>query len=176
MPDPSQDDGLHLVRRDEPKSHRLTSEPAKAEAALIQSKRERPDIPNFFTVGRVSLAVAAAVCIVFLIWSGDLIRRAHRAIGVPERAVPSPASVEVAGPAAISADMLHVTSISLGKDRLAVVNDQRLAEGDSLQLKISTGPAWLRVASIEDGVVRFRYGRQMIDTRLSASHTDTKSP
>lgn len=101
--------------------------------------------PQFSRSDVVSFAVAAAVCIAFLIWSGHLIRRAHREIGLPEPAAgSSPLSTEVSGPGIITTDVLHVTSISLGKVRLAVVNGQRVAEGDSLEVKTSAGTAMLR--------------------------------
>jgi hypothetical protein len=76
----------------------------------------------------------------------------------------------------VTADTLHVTAISLGNVHLAVANDQRLAEGDSLDLKMPAGTVTLRVASIEDGVVHFEYDGQTIDAKLTASSSATKSP
>lgn len=76
----------------------------------------------------------------------------------------------------ITADMLHVTSIALGTPRLAIVNGKRLAQEDWLVVKSTTGEASVRIISIEDGVVRFKQGKQTIEARLQVTHAATPPP
>jgi len=61
--------------------------------------------------------------------------------------------------------MLCVTSISLGRQRLAVVNG--VAEGHSIEIKTASGLVNARVTGIGDGVVHFKCGAQILDVRLS---------
>ncbi len=68
----------------------------------------------------------------------------------------------------ISPDMLHVTSIAMGKPRLTIVNGKRLAEEDWLVVKTPNGEASVRVVSIADGQVRFKHGGETIDAHLQA--------
>ena len=68
----------------------------------------------------------------------------------------------------ISADLIHVTAISLGHPRLAIINGQQLGEGE--QITIHT-PApniavSLRVLKISDGRIDLSDGTQTINARL----------
>ena len=65
--------------------------------------------------------------------------------------------------------MLHISSISLGKVRLAVINGQELKEGDSLKLKTPGGETIVFVTQIKDGVVRFNFRSRAIEVRMSRS-------
>jgi len=68
----------------------------------------------------------------------------------------------------ISADLIHVTAISLGHPRLAIINGQQLGEGE--QITIHTPSAniavTLRVAKISDGRIDLSDGTQTISARL----------
>ena len=68
----------------------------------------------------------------------------------------------------ITADMIRVTSISLGHPRLASINGRQLSEGD--QLTIHTPSAnvavTLRVLKISDGRIELSDGTQVITARL----------
>src|SRR5260370_27792159 len=68
----------------------------------------------------------------------------------------------------VTADMLHVSSILLGNSRLAIVSGELVKEGDSFNVKTPGGAVVLRVVKIEDGVVHFKNGGQIIDARLIA--------
>src|SRR5437660_8085221 len=107
---PDEDDGLKLVRRDEPK--RNYRELTFAKYGETQSERESGDPFTFFTFGRTTFAIGAVVAIGFLFWSGHFIRRARQEVGLPEP-VNSPAVEQTPSSVAISLDALHVTSISL---------------------------------------------------------------
>jgi hypothetical protein len=76
----------------------------------------------------------------------------------------------------LNADMLHVTAIALGQSNLAVVNGKRVTEGDSLVVVTSDGPAAVRVAKIEQGVVHFDYGTEKIEAKLLTETVAQKAP
>ncbi len=87
------------------------------------------------------------------------------------QALPTPPSP----PLEVPENALHVTSIALGTQPLAVVNGKQLSEGDWLEVRMDAGVAALRVAKITDGVVRFGYGGRVIDARFGDS-AQKKSP
>ena len=164
-----------MVRRDEPKPNLLYTAISRVERQAPEP--ERPEPLAFFTLGRISVIVGIVLFIGSLFASRYLIQQLHREAGVPE--TPAPSTAETAAPSPIvpvTADMLHVTSIALGDVRLAIVNGKRLAEGDSLDLKTPAGVVTLRVTSIEDGVVHFKYAGQTIDAKLTAPSSARKSP
>jgi hypothetical protein len=65
----------------------------------------------------------------------------------------------------ISPDMVHVTAISLGQTRLAIINGKQLAEGNELALPA----ARLRIVKISDGHVELSNGTQVIKASLEKS-------
>jgi hypothetical protein len=65
----------------------------------------------------------------------------------------------------ISSDMVHVTAISLGQTRLAIINGKQLAEGNELAVP----PARLRIVKISDGQVELSNGNQKITAPLETS-------
>ena len=70
----------------------------------------------------------------------------------------------------ISADMVHVTAISLGNPSLAIVNGKRVAEGELVPLHTSR-PAVivkLQVMKIADGRVDLTDGSQVLTAHLEA--------
>lgn len=77
-------------------------------------------------------------------------------------ATPEPVMVQ------IHPEAVHVTAISLGHPRLAVINGTSVAEGDSVVIHTpDTGVVVrLRVVSIGDGRVDLRNGKQLICARL----------
>jgi hypothetical protein len=65
----------------------------------------------------------------------------------------------------ISSDMVHVTAISLGQTRLAIINGKQLAEGNELV----TPAARLRIVKISDGQVQLSSGTQVLTAPLETS-------
>jgi len=65
----------------------------------------------------------------------------------------------------INPDMVHVTAISLGQTRLAIINGKQLAEGNELALPA----ARLRIVKISDGHVELSNGAQVIKAPLETS-------
>ena len=98
--------------------------------------------------------------------SGYVIHKLHNELGIPRKLLPLP---EPSPSVTVTSDMLHVTSIALGRPRLAVVNGVELTEGQSLQVKAGDETAILRLTSIEDGVVSFKLGGQIVSAKLYAS-------
>lgn len=181
MTKPSDDEGLYMVRSDKPEPKLLYSAVSKAEPQM--SKPEAPEPFTFFTLGRLGIAGGIVVFVAFLVGSGYLLRQLHREAGLPEAPASAisatvPSSAALASPSppvvAVTSDMLHVTSIALGKVHLAVVNGKRLSEGDRLDVTTPSGITTLQVMSIDDGIVRFNYGGQMIDAKLAAAVAQKK--
>ena len=177
-----EDEGLHVVRRNEPEPHLLYTAISRVERQAPEP--DRPERFTFLTLGRISVIVGIVLFIGSLFASRYLIQQLHREAGVPEAATPSVATsiAPTSAPSApkafvpITPDMLHVTSISLGDVHLSVVNGKQLAEGDWLPVTTPDGIIQVRVAKIEDGGVYFEYGGKTIDAKLVARSSARKSP
>jgi hypothetical protein len=90
----------------------------------------------------------------------------------PAELAPGLIAVEIANESTvpISANMVHVTAISLGNPSLAIVNGKRVAEGDLVSLHTSW-PAVivkLRVLKIADGQIDLTDGTQVLTAHLEA--------
>jgi hypothetical protein len=73
-------------------------------------------------------------------------------------------------------DAFHVSAISLGGQRLAIVNGKGVSEGDSLVVATSSGPVTARITKIEDGVVHFEAGDAKIEAKVNSTLTPKGSP
>ena len=75
---------------------------------------------------------------------------------------PAPIMVQV------RADMLHVTAISLGHPRMAIINGQQVAEGELVTVHTPTASValTLKVLTIGDGRIDLTDGTQVITARL----------
>jgi hypothetical protein len=74
----------------------------------------------------------------------------------------------------IDSKLIHVTAISLGHPRLAVINGQTVSEGDYVKVR-SVNPTVmvsLRVIRIGDGRIELSDGAQTITTRLTLSGSE----
>lgn len=142
--------------------------PAKVESAPTKQSRDPFAASN---LTRISLIVGVGLAIALFVWaSGYVIRCAHLEIGLPNPATVTSAESPAPSPAlSVTADMLHVTSIALGKGRLAVVNGEPLKEGDSLTVKTPAGGTTVCLTRIKDGIVRFEYRGRIIDVPLTRS-------
>ena len=124
-----------------------------------------------FISGQVSFFAGITLLTAFVVGgSGYLIRELHRQAGVAWSAAGLPASFAPAAPPPIvTSDMLHVSSIALGRAPVAVVNGRIIGEGDSVTLETPEGNAILRVARIRDGAVDFHYAGKTISVNLGAA-------
>lgn len=120
-------------------------------------------------VSSLDISVLAGVALFALTLvggSGYIIHQLHQQLGVAGKLIPLP---EPSPTVTVTADMLHVTSIALGRPRLAVVNGVELTEGQSLEVKAGDETAILRLTSIGDGTVTFKLGGQIFSAKLYAS-------
>ena len=188
MTTPSDDEGLKIVRPDKPQPRLLQTviskiEPETVAQAIAPSGGRRRRFIAIFLLFTILFVFG----FVYLVEWKQPRRSAAINIDIPESPpatapmpVASAATVAVAeaptAPGSVTTEMLHVTSIALGDLHLAVVNGKRLAEGESLLVATPAGVATLRVTSIEDGVVHFDYGGQLIDAKLGAPLGQKVSP
>src|SRR5438132_9437733 len=113
----------------------------------------------FINLGEMSFFAGFALIIATVVGgSGYLIRELHHQVVNASSAAGLPASIVPNLPPIVSADMLHVSSVALGRTPIAVVNGTFVSEGQSIQLQTPEGSAVLRVVRISDGVVEFKYG------------------
>ena len=86
-------------------------------------------------------------------------------------ATPAPIVVQ------ISLELIHVTAISLGHPRLAVINGHQVAEGDRIAIHAPSASVTvsLRVIKIADGRIDLSDGLNVITARLEA-HGLTATP
>jgi hypothetical protein len=133
---------------------------------LARSKVGR--LGAFISLGHVSFFAGITLFTAFVVGgSGYLIRELHRQVGVAWSAAGLPASLAPAAPPPmVTSDMLHVSSIGLGRVPVAVIDGAMATEGDSLTLQMPEGRATLRVIRIRDGVVEFKYREQTISVNL----------
>src|SRR2546421_3738854 len=78
----------------------------------------------------------------------------------------------------IGADLIHVSAISLGHPRLAIINGQLVGEGDQVTLQMPTASVavTLRVVKILDGTIQVSDGTQVITARLEVSPASKPKP
>jgi hypothetical protein len=88
-----------------------------------------------------------------------------------------PAESPVA-PASILTSQIHVSAISLGEPRLAIVNGKQVVEGESITVSIpgQSTTARLRVVKIADGRIDLSDGNQVITARLETSRGPIRKP
>lgn len=68
----------------------------------------------------------------------------------------------------ISAELIHVSAISLGNPRMAIINGRLIGEGEQITLHPPTAPVAvsLRLRRISDGEIELSDGAQVIKARL----------
>jgi hypothetical protein len=120
----------------------------------------------FVSFGHLGLMAGIALITATAIGgSGYLIRELHRQAGVAS-AVVGLSNVDPTTVVPISSDMLKVSSIALGQTPVAIVNGLPVDEGGTVQVQTPNGAATVRVVSIQDGLVQFKYGDQTIFANL----------
>src|ERR1041384_746665 len=88
----------------------------------------------------------------------------RRMVAVTTQSVSRPEPIVIQ----ISADLIHVTAISLGHPRLATINGRNVAEGEDLTVYAPTAnvAVTLRIVKISDGRIELSNGPQLITARL----------
>ena len=138
---------------------------------LFRAHSKRLQLAAFTSFGQVGFVAGITLFTAFVVGgSGYLIRELHRQAGVAWSAAGLPAALApaVAQPV-VTTDMLHVSSIALGRVPVAVINGRIIGEGASVTLETPEGNATLRVQKIRDGAVEFRYLGQTISINLGTA-------
>ena len=78
----------------------------------------------------------------------------------------------------ISGDLIHVSAISLGHPRLAIINGRSVAEGEFITIHTPTAniAVTLRVLKISDGRIDLSDGTQVITARLEIPPSSRPKP
>ena len=161
------DEGLQVVRRAEPHSGIIYSDSIQADQQTSHEiDAEDESSGKYFLVVLLVLLGLATFAAGSIYWYQTRHFPVVVAITPPDRPLHPDPLANRGALVPISPDMLHVTSIAMGKPRLTIVNGKRLAEEDWLVVKTHNGEASVRVLSIEDGLVRFKHGGETIDARL----------
>ena len=78
----------------------------------------------------------------------------------------------------ISADLIHVSAISLGHPRMAIINGQLIGEGERITIHTPAASiaVSLRVQKISDGSIELSDGTQVITARLELTPPPKAKP
>jgi hypothetical protein len=112
---------------------------------------------------------AALICVVSLLYARHQAARRHaeeerRSLAVSTHSISLPQPMIIR----ISADLMHITAISLGHTRLAIINGQQITEGEQITIDAPAASVavTLRVLKISDGRVELSDGTQTISAPL----------
>jgi uncharacterized protein HemX len=112
---------------------------------------------------------AVLICTVGIVYKRQQAAREHakaerRMVAVSTKSISRPEPIVIQ----ISADLIHVTAISLGHPRLAIINGRNVAEGDDVTIHTPAAnvAVTLRVLKISDGRIELSNGPQLITARL----------
>jgi hypothetical protein len=196
-PDPepeSEDEELRVVQRAEPREKPVENVTPPVEPEPLQQQLEAPEPTRPSSVGLLTF-LGGFIVMALAVMAGYIYlmepKPVHRFPSLDEQMSPTPGSpgtsqqatslaaflashpppkdVKLRDDLPITAEMLHVTATALGNLHLAIVNGRRLAEGDWLKVKVGSDTGALQVMKIDDGVVHFRYGSQIIDAKLAST-------
>jgi hypothetical protein len=135
------------------------------------AQTEDKDVARLFTCVRVVYLLAVFVSIGFLGWTAHVINNGTDQISIASTSAEPSAPAE--GPAAsiIHPDTLRVTSISSAEPRVAIVNGQRVSEGNSVRVPTPYGTVAARVTKIADDEVEIKFAGEIIPLRLDTATT-----
>jgi len=112
---------------------------------------------------------AVLICTVGVLYSRNQASRRHaeeqrKLLAVSTHSISAPEPIVVK----ISTDLIHVSAISLGHPRLAIINGQLLSEGERITFHSPTASiaVTLQVVRISDGEIELSDGIQTIRARL----------
>jgi hypothetical protein len=151
------------------KSHERTSVRSRLKSVSLFSGNGRAIF--------VGLGVGAIlICTVGILYKRQQAARKHaneerRMVAVSTKSVSPPQPIVIQ----ISADLIHVSAISLGHPRLATINGRIVGEGEYVTIHTPAAniAVTLRVLKISDGRIELSNGPQVITARLeiaSAPH------
>lgn len=168
--------GMRILSQKEPAPRLLTSIAPEVRPQLPEGAGSGSYHNNASVVsgnGRAILfgltLAAVLICAVGLFYKRQhLVRQRaqdeRKLVSVSTHSISPPAPIVIK----LSADQIHVSAISLGHPRLAIINGQQLGEGE--QITVHTPSAniavTLRVLKISDGRIELSDGTQVISARL----------
>jgi hypothetical protein len=118
----------------------------------------------------ILLGAILLCCLTFTHWrQRNPVHAARQDPRVPSVSTPVSTPIVAAEPnLKISADLIHVSAISLGDPRLAIINGRLVGEGEKIILHPAGAPATvsLRLRKISDGEIELSDGAQVIKARL----------
>ena len=115
----------------------------------------------------VGAVVLSAISVLYIrrqaAWQRAVPERPFLAVSTHSISPPEPIVVK------ISADLIHVSAISLGHPRMAIINGRLVGEGEqiSIQTAAASVAVALRVVKIADGQIQLSDGTQLITARLA---------
>lgn len=114
---------------------------------------------------------AAIISILGVTYTRHQSHKRQREAGARAAAITIPSRAESPAPPAILTSQIHVSAISLGEPRLAIVNGKQVTEGESITISIpgQLTTARLRIVKIADGRIDLSDGTQVITARLETS-------
>lgn len=130
----------------------------------------------------VGIVVGAAILsILGLTYTRHQSQKRQREAGARAAAVAVPnisAAESPAPPASTLTSQIHITAISLGEPRLAIVNGKQVTEGESVTISIpgQLTTAKLQIVKIADGRIDLSDGTQVITARLETSRDPIRKP
>ena len=115
------------------------------------------------------IAGAVLICAIGVLYRRHEAARQHaeeqrKLLAVSTQSISRPEPIVIK----ISADLIHVSAISLGHPRLAIINGRSVAEGEFITIHSPTAnvAVTLRVLKISDGRIDLSDGAQVIAARL----------
>jgi hypothetical protein len=130
----------------------------------------------------VGLVVGAAIfSILGVTYTRHQSHKRQKAAAARATAIPGPSlpAKELSVPLTPAlASQIHVTAISLGEPRVAIVNGKQVTEGENIVIPASnqSTAVTLRVVKIADGRIDLISGTQMITARLETLRGPNRNP
>ena len=125
------------------------------------------------------IAGAVLICAIGVLYRRHEAARQHteeqrKLLAVSTQSISRPEPIVIK----ISADLIHVSAISLGHPRLAIINGRSVAEGEFITIHSPTAnvAVTLRVLKISDGRIDLSDGAQVITARLEIPPTPRPKP
>ena len=167
---------MRLISKDTPAPRLLSTvvpELREKTAERVSMRSRLKGVSLFTGNGRAIflglIAGAILICTVGFVYSRHQAARRHAeeerrlyALSIQPISTPAPLLVR------ISADLIHISAISLGQPRLAIINGRQRCEGEQITIRPpdTNVDLILRVVRISDGRVELSDGAQTITARL----------
>ena len=126
---------------------------------------------RLFTFVQTVLFLGVFLSVGFLCWTAHVINNATDQPTIASTSAEAAPPAEGPGTSMIRPDTFRVTSISPGEPRIAIVNGQRVSQGDSVRVQTANGLIAARVTKIADDEVEIKFAGEYIPLTLSPAPT-----